>query len=57
VLLTSFDGVYLFDGVEVDGVHGKAVEGVGWHSDKLACPQTGDDVLDPVWLWFIRVNS
>ena len=48
LLLAALDAVDVFDGVEVDGIHGKAIKSVGGHRNDVALAQTGDDVINPV---------
>ena len=57
MLLTAFNAVDVFDGVEVDGVYGKAIKSVGGHRDNIALAKTGDNVVNPVWLGLVGMDA
>ena len=57
MFLAGFDLVNALDGVEIYGVDGETVKGVGGHGDDVAFLQTGNDVIDPVCLGFIGMDA
>ena len=57
MFLPALDAVNALDGVEIYRVYGKTVEGVGGHGDYVALAQTGDYVVNPVWLGFIGMDA
>ena len=57
VLLTALDLVDLLDRGEVHGIDGQSIEGVGGHGDEIALVQAGHDVVDPVLLGLIGMDT
>jgi hypothetical protein len=43
--------------MQIDGIDGEAVEGIGWQGDDVTLPQTGDDIVDPVRFRFIGMDA
>jgi hypothetical protein len=57
MLLAGFDLVDLFDCVQIHRVDSQTVKRVGRQRDNIALLQAGDDVIDPVWLGFIGMDT
>jgi len=57
LFLPAFQAVDTLDGVEIYRVDGQAVKGVGRHGNDVALAQARDDVVDPVWLWFVGMDA
>jgi len=51
------EGLVAVDGLEIDGVDGEAVEGVGGKSDDIAVVEACDDVIDERWLGLVGMNT
>jgi hypothetical protein len=43
--------------VEIHWIDSQAVKGVGWQGNYISLAQTGDDIVDPVRLWFIGMDA
>jgi hypothetical protein len=43
--------------MKIHRIDGQAIEGVGRQGNYVAFAQTGDDIVDPVWLWFIGMDA
>jgi hypothetical protein len=57
VLLPGFDLVDSFHRMQINGVNGQTVEGIGWQGHDVALAQARDDVIDPVWLGFVGMDA
>jgi hypothetical protein len=57
VLLPGFELIDLLDSAEVDGVDSQPIEGVGGHRDEIPLAQTGNNVIDPVRLGLIGMDT
>jgi hypothetical protein len=57
VLLPALKPIDTFDRVQVYGVDGQTVESVGGQGNDIAFAQTGDNVINPVWLGFIGMDA
>ena len=57
VLLPALEPIDTFDRVQVYGVHGQTVKSIGGHGNDIAFAQTGDNVVNPVWLGLVGMDA
>jgi hypothetical protein len=57
VFLPALDLVNALNCLQINGIDSKSIESVGRYGDHVAFAQTGDDIVDPVSLWFIGMDA